>query len=267
MPEIVEVEIYRRQAEVIVSRSVVGVVAPDHWYLKGATTERSLSAAVLNRKVRAVRRVGKVLLVDFDPDDSRDQLGAVLGLRFGMTGRLVVDGQASIEKLLYSTSVSRPRYRRFELIFERGRSLVMVDPRRLGGVELAPDERRLGPDAATITARRLGDALRGSAVAVKARLLDQHRLAGIGNLIADETLWRVGIDPTRPSQSLNEPEVKALAAAIRATIRLLQRRGGSHLGDLQEERHREGRCPHDGAKLRRDVLGGRTTYWCPEHQG
>ena len=159
MPEIVEVEIYRRQAEVIVSRSVVGVVAPDHWYLKGATTERSLSAAVLNRKVRAVRRVGKVLLVDFDPDDSRDQLGAVLGLRFGMTGRLVVDGQASIEKLLYSTSVSRPRYRRFELIFERGRSLVMVDPRRLGGVELAPDERRLGPDAATITARRLGDAL------------------------------------------------------------------------------------------------------------
>ena len=57
-----------------------------------------------------------------------------------------------------------------------------------------------------------------------------------------------------------------LHTALRATLRQLDRRGGSHMGDLMEERHAGGRCPRDGAELRRDEVGGRTTYWCPAHQ-
>jgi formamidopyrimidine-DNA glycosylase len=108
--------------------------------------------------------------------------------------------------------------------------------------------------------------LEGSDVAVKARLLDQRRVAGLGNLLTDEVLWRAGIAPRRASSSLDGEDVRRLAKEVRATIRLLTARGGSHTGDLQEQRHRDGRCPRDGSELRRETVGGRTTYWCPAHQ-
>jgi formamidopyrimidine-DNA glycosylase len=95
--------------------------------------------------------------------------------------------------------------------------------------------------------------------------LDQERLAGVGNLLADEMLWRVGLDPGRRSP-LTDAELAALHRELRATLRQLGRRGGSHMGDLMDERHAGGRCPRDGAELRRATVGGRTTWWCPEHQ-
>ena len=258
VPELVEVEIYRRQADAMVGRTVAGVDAQDLWFLKGATTPSGLDTSLVGRTVTATDRRGKLLLLDLD--------GVSLGLRFGMTGRLVVDGGAAIEELLYSTTRHDEAYERFRLHFADGGSMVMVDPRRLGGVELEPDVSRLGPDAASITKRQLATALAGSTVALKARLLDQARVAGIGNLIADETLWRAGVDPTRESRSLSDAEVGALARRVRSTIAMLLRRGGSHTGDLQDERHREGRCPRDGEPLTRETVGGRTTYWCPHHQ-
>ena len=84
MPEMIEVEYYRRVAERTVGRTVRAVVAPDDWYLKGDTTARALRATVAGRTVTGTRRIGKLLLLDTD--------GPTLGLRFGMTGRLLVDG-------------------------------------------------------------------------------------------------------------------------------------------------------------------------------
>src|SRR3546814_6199903 len=82
---------------------------------------------------------------------------------------------------------------RFTLAFEDGMGdLQMVDPRRLGGVELDPDESRLGIDALSIAPAQLRDALAGSTAPLKARLLDQAHVAGIGNLIVDEVLWQIG---------------------------------------------------------------------------
>ena len=95
--------------------------------------------------------------------------------------------------------------------------------------------------------------------------MDQERLAGVGNLLADEILWRAGLAPGRRTP-LDEDELRDLHRAMRATLRQLTRRGGSHTGDLMEERHGEGRCPLDGTELRRETVGGRTTYWCPAHQ-
>ncbi len=104
-----------------------------------------------------------------------------------------------------------------------------------------------------------------TAAPLKARLMDQERLAGIGNLLADEILWRAGLAPGRRAP-LTEDELRALHRSLRGTLRQLARRGGSHTGDLMEERQAGGRCPLDGAELRREVVGGRTTYWCPAHQ-
>jgi len=142
----------------------------------------------------------------------------------------------------------------------------MRDPRRLGGVILDPDEELLGPDALTLTLRQLRAALGESTAPLKARLMDQHRIAGLGNLLTDEILWRAGLDPQRPARSLGEDEVRRLHRHIRAGLDRLWERGGSHTGDLQVERRRGGVCPKDGTALSRRTIGGRTTYSCPLHQ-
>lgn len=203
-------------------------------------------------------------MMDFGNPGGR--ASAVLGLRFGMTGRLVVDDHAAIEKLEYSSARVLPEWCRFELRFDGQGTLVIVDPRRLGGVELNPDDFRLGPDAFELTAEQLAAALERSRTALKARLLDQHRVAGLGNLLVDEILWRTGVDPAREAGSLDGAEHNLLAEAIRTTVAELAERGGSHTGDLHLARIRGGSCPRDGEPLERRTIGGRTTYSCPQHQ-
>lgn len=260
MPELLEAEAYRRTAERALDREIVEVRAPDAWYLKRGLTAGILRDALLGRRLVAARRIGKQVLVDTSDD------APVLGLHFGMSGKLLVDGTAAIDKLEYVRGQERPAWDRFGLGFADGGDLVMRDPRRLGAVELDPDEARWGVDATLVTPARLRDLLAGSTTPLKARLMDQSRLAGIGNLLVDETLWRAGLDPARPAGDLDDPEVRRLHRHVRRTVDLLTARGGSHTGDLQDERHRAGRCPRDGAPLDRRTVGGRTTYSCPVHQ-
>lgn len=260
MPEILEVELYRKAAERAVGRTIAEVTAPDAWYVKGRVPASALSAELVGRTVTEVRRRGKLLLLD-----TADE-GPVLGLRFGMTGRLVVDGVAPIDRLLYAAGAADPMHDRFAVRFASGGDLRMIDPRRLGGVELDPDEARLGPDASYITVGDLEDALGSGTQALKSRLLDQARVAGIGNLLADEVLWRAGLAPARAVGSLDRGERRSLHRHLRATLEELGQRGGSHTGDLMAQRHPGGVCPRDGAPLRRDTIGGRTSWWCPVHQ-
>jgi formamidopyrimidine-DNA glycosylase len=263
VPEILEVELYRRLAEKGLGRPISGVWMVDGRYGRGGTTPRRLASALVGHSFTAARRRGKLMLLDTDD-------GPTLGVRFGMTGGLVVDGAEALDRLLYGPGVFDEKWVRARVTFADGGHLSLHDPRRFGSLELSPDESRLGPDALTVTLRQLRTALRGSGDRVstaplKARLLDQERLAGVGNLLADEMLWRVGLDPGRRSP-LTDAELAALHRELRATLRQLGRRGGSHMGDLMDERHAGGRCPRDGAELRRATVGGRTTWWCPEHQ-
>ncbi|MFM7536128.1 MAG: DNA-formamidopyrimidine glycosylase family protein [Acidimicrobiales bacterium] len=259
MPELLEVERYREVAVTTIGRRITSVHAPDPWFLKGGLDADGLRAAAVGTTVAAVRRHGKVLLVTLDSE-------AVLGLRFGMTGRLVVDGRAPIEALEYGPAIERPEWDRVTLEFAEGGPLRLNDPRRLGGVELDPDLRRLGPDAWGLGLSALRRALAGTASPVKAVLLDQSRIAGLGNLLTDEILWRAGLDPVRPAGGLTEVELRRLQRAIRTTLPQLYAQGGSHTGVLQAERHDDGRCPRDGAVLVRRTIGGRTTRSCPVHQ-
>jgi formamidopyrimidine-DNA glycosylase len=253
----IEVELYRRVADRVVGRRIRSVDAPDDWFLKGIDAG-SVQRALRRRTVTGTRRIGKLLVLDTD--------GPTLGLRFGMTGRLVVDGDGPIDVLEYSSRRDLPEWDRFGLRFEGGGRLRINDPRRLGGVALEPDLDALGPDALTITLAGLRVALAGSTAPLKARLLDQARIAGLGNLLVDEILFRAGIDPARPARSLEEATLARLHRYVRGTVRDLLAQGGSHLGRLQAARIRGGSCPKDGAPLLRRTVGGRTTYSCPRHQ-
>jgi len=259
VPELPEVEVYRQRAEVVVGREIVAVDAPDRWYLKHGATPSALGAVLVGSRLRGARRIGKLLLLD-------TERGPVVGIRFGMTGQLVVDGDSGVGELLYAPARRDPAWDRLTVRFVDGGSLVVRDPRRLGGVTIDPDTSHLGPDALVITRDQLAAALAGSTAPLKARLLDQARVAGIGNLVGDELLWRAGLSPLREAGSLIGDEVARLHRELGRTLAALSGRGGSHRGDLMDERHPGGRCPRDGTELRRSVIGGRTTWWCPLHQ-
>lgn len=261
MPELVEVEAYRALAEArALGRRIEAVDAPDAWFLKRGLTAPVLAEALAGRKFRVARRTGKLLMLD------TSGRGPTLGLRFGMTGRLIVDGFVGVDALIYSSARQETAWDRVVVRFTRGGELRVRDPRRLGAVELDPDEDVLGPDARTITLGQLRAALAGSAVALKARLMDQRRVAGIGNLIVDELLWRAALAPTRPAGSLDDAELRRLHRHVHRTIEALIERGGSHTGDLQAMRLAGGTCPKDGHPLARATVGGRTSWWCPHHQ-
>lgn len=258
MPEILEVEFFRRAAEGIVGRVVREVTHVDP-----LVCEDGIGSVLFGRRVVGVRRLGKVLTLDLGSRQKTVDLS--IDLHFGMSGRIIVDGVAPIGELAYGAS-DDDRWLRFGVRFDRG-WMAISDPRRFARVSWSREGAGLGPDAFSIdltTMRRRLDGRRGP---VKAVLLDQGTLAGLGNMLVDEILWRVGIDPRRSVARLGAQEVASIHRSMRTVLRQLDRRGGSHAGDLSVEHRRPGQvCPRDGVVLERASVGGRTTFWCPRHQ-
>lgn len=265
MPEGLEAEIYRRHATRALGRRIVRVdVDP-----------RQPMAAELVRELpglrfAAARRHGKLVLLDTAGEHGA---GPTLGLHFGMTGRLVVDGGAAIDRLEYASGRDDPAWDRLtiELGPRRGgtrRGVLRVnDPRRWARFDLDPDERRLGPDFMSVTRDELAGRLTRRRVALKAALLDQSLVAGFGNLCVDEILWQASLAPTRRADSLGELDLDTMVAAMREHLPAMLDRGGSHRGTISPEvRAGLPPCPRDGAPLARATVGGRTTVWCPGHQ-
>jgi formamidopyrimidine-DNA glycosylase len=180
--------------------------------------------------------------------------GPTLGLHLGMAGRIVLD------------EPPHPTWDRFALTFEDGGRLALRDKRRLGRAILEPDLTRLGPDAAEATRAEFRERVGRGTLPIKARLLDQSSIAGVGNLLADETLWQARIDPRRPAGTLTDEELDHLRRVLRAATRSAIRNGGVHTGEVMPARRRDGHCPRCGAPMQRATIGGRTTYWCPVEQ-
>ncbi len=150
VPEILEVELYRVSAEAALHRPITRAWMVDSRYGRGGTTPARLRSALVGRSFSAARRIGKLLLLDTDG-------GPTLGLRFGMTGGLVVDGNEALDRLRYGPGVFNEKWVRARFTFDDGGELLMHDPRRFGSLELAPDESRLGPDALTVSLGELAD--------------------------------------------------------------------------------------------------------------
>lgn len=260
MPEILEVESYRRLADSLVGATITAGWA-DAYAAKKLPSREAWHHAVARRRITATSRRGKLLLVATD--------GPTLGLRFGMTGVLLVDSTSGIEGLFYGPHRFRDEWLRAGLDLADGRRLLVHDPRRLARVEVDPRLDELGPDALTLTREEFDGALtirRGEGPAIKARLLDQSVIAGVGNLLGDEMLFRAGVDPRTPTGRLDAARRRRLYRCLTQTLSTLDRRGGSHLGDHMVGRFPGGLCPKDGAAMVSATIGGRTTYWCSVHQ-
>jgi len=260
VPEILEVESYRLLAERVVGATIARGWA-DTYLAKKLTSPAAWARTVKNLTITGTGRRGKLLWLETG--------GPTLAFRFGMTGVLLLDGDAGIEGLFYGPHLFDAKWLRGGLEFRDGRKLVVHDPRRMARVEINPDLNDLGPDALTLTRREFNDVVRvdrGEGPAIKARLLDQSRVAGVGNLLGDEILYRAGIDPRTPSGLLSTSEKDRLFRAFRQSMNSLQRRGGSHTGDHMDGRFPGGLCPKDGGTMLIATVGGRTTYWCSVHQ-
>jgi formamidopyrimidine-DNA glycosylase len=247
MPELPEAERARRQLERVVGREIVAVDDSDT-YVCRPHAPGEMRAALVGHRLTGTHRRGKFLWAETDG-------GPQLGLHLGMAGSLTVDAAPA------------PRHwDRFVLEFAGGGRLALRDKRRLGRAVLEPDFSHIGPDAAEVGRDEFRARVGRGTAPLKARLLDQGVIAGVGNLLADEILWRARLSPRRLPGELTDDELDRLRRATRAAMREAIRKGGAHTGHLNPHRVRGGSCPRCGTELERATIGGRTTFWCPACQ-
>jgi formamidopyrimidine-DNA glycosylase len=243
MPELPEAERARQTLESALGRTIVAVDDHDTYVSRPHAPGEIADALVGHTLARAHRR-GKFLWLETED-------GPVLGLHLGMAGRIVVDPSDG------------SRWDRFALRFADGGRLVLRDKRRLGRAVLNPDFSHVGPDAALVGRDQFRRLIGAGRAPVKARLLNQRAISGIGNLLADQALWQARISPLRLTSELSTDDLDRLRREVRAAVRSAIQQGGAHTGRFIEARRHEGTCPRDGAALSRTRVGGRTTYWCP----
>jgi formamidopyrimidine-DNA glycosylase len=272
MPELPEVETLRRALEpLLVGRRFEQVEIFDP-RLSAPVEPRTLAAELSGGRVAGVGRRGKYLLVKFDDDRT-------LLVHLRMSGSLRHSRGALPED----------PYRRALISLDDGGVLGYRDVRRFGTWRLLEHDEldgylaeRLGPEplAASYGAAELGVALSCRRTALKAAILDQRTVAGVGNIYADEALWRARLHPRREAAGLDADELRALWRGIRAALRRGIACQGSTLRDYAQADGREGRmqrefkvygrggepCERCGTPIERSVVAGRGTWICPACQ-
>lgn len=259
MPELPEVERARALiADRALGRRIADVDDSDA-YVCRPHGPGEIRSALVGRTLVTANRIGKTMWFETDEE------GPDLGLHLGMAGRIEVDEHGAGDPHV-GNGAHNPIWDRFTLFFEDGGSLILRDKRRLGRAVLEPDLSGLGPDAGEITRAEFRTRVGRGDAPLKARIMDQSVLAGVGNLLADEALWRARLSPLRPADELSEEELDRLRRVLRGAIRDAVRLGGVHTGKLMAERTARGHCPRCGAQLSVATVGGRTTVWCEEEQ-
>ena len=248
MPELPEAERARQQLERALGREIVAVDDTDT-YVCRPHAPGEIAAALVGRALSATHRRGKFLWAETGSD------GPELGLHLGMAGSIVVDEPPAPN-----------HWDRFVLEFADGGRMALRDKRRLGRAVIEPDFSHIGPDAAEVSRDRFRERVGRGVLPIKAKLLDQGVIAGVGNLLADEALWRARLSPRIPAGELSVEQLDRLRREIRAATRDAIRQGGVHTGRFVPSRKRGGTCPRCGTPLERDTIGGRTTFWCPRDQ-
>jgi len=271
MPELPEVETARRLiADRALHRRIADVDDSDTFVCRPHSPGQ-LRDALTGRMLTAVGRRGKTMWCETSGVGEPAEPGPDLGIHLGMSGRIVVvspDGQAAEGggPRRRAARSHRAAWDRFALEFADGGRLVLVDPRRLGRVRLDPDLDALGPDAEHVTPEEFRKLILKGTIAVKARLLDQSKIAGVGNLLADEVLWQAKVSPSARVNTLRNPDADRLYRALQSALRSAIAKGGAHTGDVISARHPGGICPRCGAPMEHGTVGGRSTWWCSREQ-
>jgi formamidopyrimidine-DNA glycosylase len=265
MPELPDVEIFHRLAERHACGRVIAHAAVEDPGSLAGIAPATLRRRIEGRRIAATARHGKLLFLVLD------EAGA-LAMHFGMNGslRFVAKGEAE------------PACTRLALDLGKGEGLAYVNPRRIGKVSLAASaaafiaEAGLGPDALdpaldrAAFKRLLADNRRD----LKAALMDQALIAGIGNIYSDEVLFQARLNPGVAANGLAAADAVRLFGAMRRTLEaaIACEAGSEHGAErlpkdfLIPERHRGGHCPRCGTALATLRQGGRTGYFCPQCQ-
>jgi len=272
VPELPEVENARRLiADQALGRRIVAVDDADTFVCR-PHSPGELRDALTGRMLTAAHRRGKAMwcetseLLGGPPGPGPD-----LGIHLGMSGRIVVtspDGEAAEggDPPGRDAQPRKAEWDRFTLEFADGGRLALFDKRRLGRIQLNPDIGALGPDAGQVTRAEFRALITKGTTTVKARLLDQSKIAGVGNLLADEIAWQAKVPPAMPVSRLRRADVDRLYRALRSVLASAMANGGAHTGDIIAARRPGGTCPRDGAEMRHGTVGGRSTWWCSREQ-
>ncbi len=271
MPELPEVETICRQLEPeIEGRRIERLEIHDPRWCRPASPAE-LEKAVAGRMIKGLGRRGKYLLLALDGEKT-----LIMHLR--MTGNLIlVEDEDELGHL------------RARFVLDDGRQVWFTDPRRFGEALLLDDAAldahfasRLGvePFSAAFTPAALGEIAAGRTVPLKSFLLDQKGVAGIGNIYADEALFRARLHPLSPAGSMKPEHLEALRDAVLAALEAGVDGGGASIDDYRDGRGEKGRmqdeflvhtregkpCPRCDGTIERIVVSGRSTYFCPACQ-
>jgi formamidopyrimidine-DNA glycosylase len=273
MPELPEVEtIARGLRKAVIGRRIVGVTFGKTDFMDDpAAIERN----VPGRRIEGVERYGKFMVLRLSETNGHASAAGLL-VHLGMTGRLrATAGERQQEKHTHAC---------FRL--DDGRELRYTDARRFGrmaffpAAALAEELSPLGADPLEVTVKDFCGRLLSRRARIKALLLDQHVLRGVGNIYADESLWRAKIHPARLGARLSRTQVAALHRALRQVLlRAIASRGSSisdfvdadgRPGDYQRRHRAYGRegkpCARCKTRIRRTIVAGRSSYFCPRCQ-
>jgi len=271
VPELPEVETARRLiADRALHRRIVAVDDADTFVCR-PHSPGELRDALVGRTLTAARRQGKTMWAETSGLDGSAEPGPDLGIHLGMGGRIVITGpdgaaQEGGGPRRRDAQPRKPEWNRFTLDFADGGQLVLFDKRRLGRIRLDPQVDALGPDAEEVTPAQFRGLISRGSIAVKARLLDQSKIAGVGNLLADEALWQAKIPPATPVNRLQRKDTDRLYRTLQAALKSAGAKGGVHTGDVIAARRPGGSCPRCGAEMVHGTVGGRSTWWCSREQ-
>lgn len=286
MPELPEVETVARG----VDKRVRGDRIVDVWFSSHAqpfkNPPRRQAAGLRERRIVSVHRTGKHIVFELGAqdvkrpgggwkDDRAENISAQWIVHLGMTGRLLVTTpETELEKHTHA-----------RVTLESGRELRFVDPRRFGRLEFRDLGRAAGfagpgAEPLEIGAVEFAALFRGRKLAIKAALLNQTLLAGVGNIYADESLFRAGIRPRRAAGRLTRAELERVRSSLKEVLRAAIRLGGSSVSDYVDADGARGffqlehcvyqrtgePCRTCGSLIRRIVLAGRSTHFCAKCQ-
>ncbi len=265
MPELPDVENYKRYLDRTGLHKTVRHADVQSAKVVKKTPARRIARALAGRNLTRSRRHGKHLFVRLDD-------GHWLALHFGMTGRLTY----------FKHDDDDPKFDRVRFDLSNGYHLAFVNQRKLGEIRLIDDpddfiaDADLGPDAldTKLDLKAFRDLIGDSRGAIKSVLMDQSRLAGIGNVYSDEILFQAHVNPKTPAGKLEAKDIARLHRALRHVLKVSIKKGAGaegfthHLPKSFLLRRREvgAKCPRCGGKIRTMKASGRTSYYCPRCQ-
>jgi formamidopyrimidine-DNA glycosylase len=289
MPELPEVETIARGLD----RRVKGDVIDSVWLgskpepLKSPAEE--IAATLESKRISGVRRVGKHIVIDLEPANnvgrsslpvkagkrkhsaSKNKIGSAQWIvHLGMTGRMVVC--AADEEI--------PKHTHAIAKLASGRELRFVDPRRFGRLSVTHGFTAQGSEPLEVELDRFLKLFHGRKTSIKSALLNQKLLSGVGNIYADESLFRAGIRPKRRASSLSKEDLRRLYLALQEVLKEAIKLGGSSVSDYVDSDGEEGffqlqhrvygrerePCLVCKTPIKRIVIGGRSSHYCPKCQ-